>query len=123
MGVGSPGESFRTHRLKCGRHSGADCPARFSCPARSGATARSIARFRQPVWIIAVSSQEATCQMLQFTFGVHPLYEPDHPEDWACYVRRSLEILEIAGDFAMLTEGPSSKYPEANNRMELIDLR
>ena len=30
---------------------------------------------------IAVSSLEGICQRLQFTFGVHPLCEPDHPED------------------------------------------
>jgi pyruvate kinase len=98
-------------------------PAAVFVPTRSGATARSIARFRPPVWIIAVSSQEATCQRLQLTFGVHPRFEPDHPEDWTNYVRRCLEAFEITGDFAVLTEGPSSKHPEANNRMEIIDLR
>jgi pyruvate kinase len=98
-------------------------PAAVFVPTRSGATARSIARFRPPVWIIAVSSQEATCQRLQFTFGVHPLFEADHPEDWSNYVQRCLEALEITGDFVVLTEGPSAKHPEANNRMELVDLR
>jgi pyruvate kinase len=98
-------------------------PAAIFVPTRSGATARSIARFRPPVWIVAVSSQEATCQRLQFTFGVHPLFEADHPEDWSNYVRRCLEVLGISGDFAVLTEGPSTRHPEANNRMELIDLR
>jgi pyruvate kinase len=98
-------------------------PAAVFVPTRSGATARSIARFRPPAWIIAVSSQEATCQQLQLTFGVHPRFEPAHPEDWTNYVRRCLETFEITGDFAVLTEGPSSKHPEANNRMEIIDLR
>jgi pyruvate kinase len=98
-------------------------PAAVFVPTRSGATARSIARFRPPVWIIAVSALEATCQRLQLTFGVHPLYEPDHPEDWNNYVRRCLEVFEISGDCAVLTEGPSSKHPEVNNRMELIYLR
>ncbi len=98
-------------------------PAAVFVPTRSGATARSIARYRPPVWIIGVSSQEATCQGLQFSYGVHPWHEPDHPEDWQTYVRRCLNVLEITGDFAVLTEGPSSMHPEANNRMELIDLR
>ena len=102
---------------------GRGTPAAVFVPTRSGATARSIARFRPPVWIIGVSSQQATCQRLQFTFGVHPLLEADHPEDWSKYVRRCLDGLEISGDFAVLTEGPSSKHPEANNRMELIALR
>jgi pyruvate kinase len=98
-------------------------PAAVFVPTRSGATARSIARFRPPVWIIAVSSQEATCQRLQFTFGVHSVHQPDHPENWTDYVRRCLEAFEITGDYVVLTEGPSSKHPEANNRMELIALR
>ena len=98
-------------------------PAAVFVPTRSGATARSIARFRPPVWIIAVSALEATCQRLQLTFGVHPLCEPDHPEDWKNYVRRCLEVFEMSGDYAVLTEGPSSKHPKVNNRMELIDLR
>jgi pyruvate kinase len=98
-------------------------PAAVFVPTRSGATARSIARFRPPVWIIAVSSLEATCQRLQLTFGVHPLSEPDHPEHWKNYVRRCLKVFEISGDYAVLTEGPSSKHPKVNNRMELIDLR
>ncbi|MCK7469955.1 MAG: hypothetical protein MZU95_03480, partial [Desulfomicrobium escambiense] len=41
-------------------------PATVIVPTHSGATARSIARFRLPVWITAVSSQEKTCQDLMF---------------------------------------------------------
>ena len=37
-------------------------PAAVFVPTTSGDTARSIARFRLPVWTVAVSSQEATCQ-------------------------------------------------------------
>ncbi len=29
---------------------------------------------------------------------------------------------EIEGNLVVLTEGPSSKHPEANHRMEIIDL-
>ena len=29
----------------------------------------------------------------------------------------------LDGELVILTEGPSSKHPEANNRMEIIDLR
>jgi pyruvate kinase len=123
MGVGSPVNLSELIALSVDATLDQITPAAVFVPTRSGATARSIAHFRPPVWIIAVSSQEAACQRLQFTFGVQPLFEPDHPEDWACYVRRCLELFEITGDFAVLTEGPSSKYPEANNRMELINLR
>jgi len=98
-------------------------PAAVFVPTRSGATARNIARFRPQVWIIAVSSQETTCQRLVFSYGIHPVHEPDHPEDWRNYVRHFLEKSEVPGHIVVLTEGPSSKHPGANNRMELIDLR
>jgi len=98
-------------------------PAAVFVPTRTGATARSIGRFRLPVWIIAVSSQEATCQNLQFSYGVYPVHEKDHPENWKSYVREWLERHGIQGNIVILTEGPSSKHPDANHRMEIIDLR
>jgi pyruvate kinase len=97
-------------------------PAAVFVPTRSGATARSIARFRPPVWVVAVSSLDITCQRLLFTYGVHSVHEPDHPEDWKSYVRRWLAEHEMSGDLVVLTEGPSLKNPEANHRMELIEL-
>jgi pyruvate kinase len=97
-------------------------PAAVFVPTRGGATARSIARFRFPVWTIAVSSQLATCQQLQFSSGVHPIHEPDHPEDWKSYVGKWLRDHDVKGELVVLTEGPSTKHPEANHRMEIIDL-
>ncbi len=97
-------------------------PAAVFVPTRGGATARSISRFRLPVWVVAVSSQETTCQQLQFSYGVHPVHEPDHPESWDTYVRTWIEAHELEGTLAILTEGPSSKYPGANHRLEIIDL-
>jgi pyruvate kinase len=98
-------------------------PSAVFVPTRSGATARSIALFRPPVWIVAVSAQRSTCQALQFSYGVHPVHEPDHPEDWRTYTKQWLQDHGIQGNLVILTEGPSSKHPEANNRMELIDLK
>ncbi len=98
------------------------CPAAVFVPTRSGATARSIARFRPPVWIVAVSSEESTCSRLLFSYGVRPVHEPDHPEDWNSYVRDWLQAHELEGELVVLTEGPSRKHPETNNRMEIIDL-
>ena len=97
-------------------------PAAVFVPTRSGATASSIARFRLPVWIVAVSAVEATCQRLQFTWGVHGVFEPDHPEDWKGYIGQWLRDNGVPGEMAVLTEGPSSKHPEANHRMEIVDL-
>jgi len=100
-----------------------ESPAAVFVPTRSGATARSLARFRPPVWIVGVSSQEATCQALQFSYGVYPVHEREHPEDWREYVRKWLADHGVQGDLVILTEGPSTRHPEANHRMELIDLK
>jgi len=102
---------------------GYESPAAVFVPTHGGATARSIARFRFPVWTIAVSSQMATCQALQFSSGVYPVHELEHPEQWKDFVKRWLSELGLAGKFAVLTEGPSTKHPETNNRMEIIDLQ
>jgi pyruvate kinase len=89
-------------------------------PTHSGYTARRIARFRLPVWIVAVSSQEQTCQKLQFSYGVLAVHEPEHPETWKRYTRQWLRDNGVDGELVILTEGPSSKHPETNNRMEII---
>jgi pyruvate kinase len=98
-------------------------PAGVFIPTHSGATARSVTRFRLPVWIIGISTQEQTCARLQFSYGVYPVCEPDHPEDWKSFIRRWLGAHEVEGNIVVLTEGPSSRHPKANNRMEIIDLR
>lgn len=97
-------------------------PAAVFVPTHSGATARSIARFRFPAWTIALSSQQATCQNLQFSAGVYPVHEPEHPERWTDYIRQWVRDHEVAGKLAILTEGPSSKHPETNHKMEIIEL-
>jgi len=97
-------------------------PAAVIVPTRSGASARSIARFRIPMWVTAVSSLESTCQGLQFSYGVFPVHEPDHPEDWKPFARDWLRSHGLDGKLVILTEGPSSRHPETNNRMEIIDL-
>lgn len=100
-----------------------ESPAAVFAPTRSGATARSLARFRPPVWIVAVSSQETTCQALQFSYGVLPIHEREHPEDWTAYARQWVENHEVKGHLVILTEGPSTKHPEANHRMELVEVK
>lgn len=98
-------------------------PAAVIVPTLSGASARSITRFRLPVWITAVSPRQPTCQRLQFSYGVCPVHEGDYPVDWNAFARGWLRAHGLPGDLVVLTEGPSEKHPEANNRMEIIDLR
>jgi pyruvate kinase len=97
-------------------------PAAVIVPTMSGATARNIARFKLPVWIVAVSPGSATCQNLQFSYGVWSVHEQGYTDDWNAFAKTWLRDHGIEGKMALLTEGPSSRRPEANNRMEIIDL-
>jgi pyruvate kinase len=54
---------------------------------------------------------------------VFPFLERELPENWNAYLRAWLEKHELRGDLALLTEGPSLNHPEANHRMEIIDLK
>jgi pyruvate kinase len=91
-------------------------------PTFSGKTARSIARFRLPVWLTAISRQKSTCQNLEFSYGIFPVFDPEHPEDWRSYTREWLQSHGIRENLVIITEGPSTKHPDVNNRMEIIDL-
>lgn len=124
QGVDLKGKILPSHLIALGVESSVEymTPAAIFVPTRTGATARRIAFFRLPVPVVAVSSQEATCQRLQFSSGVCPVHETDHPEDWSSYVKRWLSDHGLAGDMVIIAEGPSTKHPEANHRMEIIDL-
>ncbi len=98
-------------------------PSAVFVPTHSGATARSIARFRLPVWVVALSRSELTCQQLQFSSGVIPIHETDPPNDWREYVRSWLHEHEVKADLVILAQGPSRSNPSANHSMEIIDLR
>jgi pyruvate kinase len=98
-------------------------PAAVFVPTRSGDMARSIARFRLPAWIVAVSPSEETCRRLQFSSGVHPVLEPVQPEDWKPYVRAWLHDHDMEGDLVFLTEGPSERNLGANHCLEIMNLR
>ena len=97
-------------------------PAAVIVPTRSGATARRISRCRLPVWITAVSSEEPICQRLQFSCGVNPVHVADYPDNWKAFARDLLKSNGLSGNLVVLTEGPSAKHPETNNRIELMDL-
>jgi pyruvate kinase len=98
-------------------------PALVLVPSLTGGTARSITRFRLPVWIAAVSSEERICQQLTFSYGIYPVFESDPPEVWNDFSRDFLRSHGVDGDFVVLSTGPSPKYPDANNRIEIIDLK
>lgn len=82
-----------------------------------------ISRFKMPVWIAAVSPEEATCQGLQFSYGVSPIHAPEHSPDWNTFSRQWVQREGLAVGLVVLAEGPSRNHPTANHRLEIIDLR
>ena len=90
-------------------------------PTASGNTARRLTRFRLPEWIIAASPSEKTCHDLMFSYGVHPVYETEHPENWSGKASLYQEKLGIEKGIALLVEGPSPARPKTNHRIEILD--
>ncbi|MBW1781304.1 MAG: pyruvate kinase [Deltaproteobacteria bacterium] len=97
-------------------------PTAIITPTETGATARRITRFRLPVWVAGISANEATCQILQFSYGVYPVHEPTYPQDWEAYAREGLSMLGLTKGLVILTQGPSPGHRGETNRMEIIDL-
>lgn len=97
-------------------------PRAIFVPTKSGATARGIAKFRPQPWVVAVSSSQETFKALCLTRGVHPVWEPEHPRDWRSYISNWLEQKGIPQGMVLLTEGPSALNPQANHRVEILEL-
>lgn len=96
-------------------------PTAVVTPTKSGATARNISRFRPPMWIVALSRNEATCQNLQFSYGVYPVHVTEHPASWEAYARDWLGRHGLAKGLVLLTQGFSAPYTGGTNRVEIID--
>lgn len=97
-------------------------PKAVIVPTVTGYTARMVSRFKLPVWIAAVSPEEATCQGLQFSYGVSPVHAPEHPADWSVFAAGWAQKEGLPAGLVVLTEGPSRNNPEANPRLEIFDL-
>jgi pyruvate kinase len=91
-------------------------------PSATGYTARMVSRFKLPIWIAAVSPEEATCNGLQFSYGISPVHAPEPPGDWGAFARLWLRNQGLAEGLVVLTEGPSRENPGANPRLEIFDL-
>lgn len=89
----------------------------------SGSTARLLSRFRLAQPIIAISGIEKTCQELLFSYGVYPVYEPERPQSWACYVADWVQLNGLSADLVLLTEAGTTQKPRDTTLIEIIDLR
>ena len=91
-------------------------------PTRGGTVVRAISRFKPPVWIIAPSPDSAACQNLAFSYGVHPVYLAEEPDDWREWIEHWLRENGIEAERVMFVAGPSPRNPKANYRIELMRL-
>jgi pyruvate kinase len=91
-------------------------------PTRSGTTARVISRSKPAVWIVAPSPNPAVCQGLAFSYGVQPIDLEEEPSDWREWIRSWLREHGISGERVILVAGPSARNPNANHRIELMQL-
>jgi pyruvate kinase len=96
-------------------------PSAVMTPTLSGATARRVTRFRLPVWIVAVSPNDATCQNLQFSYGVYPVHEKEQPVSWKRYARDWFEEHGLTERLALLTRGTSTAHSGGTNQLEIVD--
>jgi pyruvate kinase len=105
-------------------------PVAVITPTLSGATARRLSRFRVPVWIMAVSPNESTCQNLCFSYGVYPVHEVERPASWERYTRQCLGGCSIEDGLVILTRGYSTPKSGSQsetqlggtNHIEIVDL-
>ena len=91
-------------------------------PTLTGRTARMISRFHLPVWIVAVSPEESTCQNLQFSYGVYPVFQKYRPASWEKFTRDWLAAHNMHGDLALMTQGSGTGVSGHSNRISFIDL-
>ena len=97
-------------------------PALVVANTVTGHTARMIARFKLPVWMLAVTCEHSVCQGLQFSSGVFPYQVDEEPEDWDAFIKGLTKDMQLGSDLLILVEGPSIRNPKANHRLEIIDL-
>ena len=91
-------------------------------PTRTGSTARMIARFKPPVWTVAVTADAAVSQGLAFSYGIHAIEAANEPEDWRAFAAAWAREHGLDPKRAILVAGPSATHPDANYRIEFMRL-
>ena len=101
-------------------------PTNLFVPSRSGGTARRLSRFRMDQWLVAPSQHEATCQQLQFSYGVYPiqteeglLSEPYLRRRWAA---EWLAEHGLEEGLVFLVESAGTLKAEDTKRIDIIAL-
>jgi pyruvate kinase len=91
-------------------------------PTRSGATARLVSRLKPAVWMIAPSPDDAVCQGLGFSYGVHAVENQNEDADWRDFIQRWVRVTNVSANRVLLIAGPSPRNPLASHRIELMQL-
>ncbi len=99
----------------------APCAVAF-VPTRTGTTARMISRLNPSQWIVALCRDPAVCQELSFSGGVEPVHLPDDPKSWREFARTWVKEHQLPGSVALLVSGPSTRNPDANYRLEFLNV-
>src|SRR5215831_13973009 len=97
------------------------CAAVF-VPTRTGTTARMISRLNRSIWIVGLSRDPVVCQGLVFSYGVEAVELVEDPTNWRDYARGWLREHEVSGSTALLVAGPSRRHPDANYRLEFLEV-
>ncbi len=97
-------------------------PKTVVVPTLSGATARNTARFKLPIWVTAFSPMRATCQDLQFSYGVIPVKVDGNRPDWSDFSREWLHAQGVKEGLALLVQGPSEEHPQINHRLDIMQI-
>lgn len=97
-------------------------PAVVIVPSRSGATARRVTRFRLPQWILAPSKSESSCQKLQFSYGVFPIFTAEYEPNWQEYSRQLPRHFGFSEGLVMLIEGAGTLTFKNTKRIDIINL-
>jgi hypothetical protein len=53
---------------------------------------------------------------------VNPIQHSNEDEDWDDFARSWVQDHRLAGRIALLVQGPSPQHPDANQRIEVIEL-
>ena len=81
-----------------------------------------ISRLNPSQWIVALSHDPAVCQELAFCGGVEAVQLFEDPRNWRDFARTWLAEHQVPGPVALLVAGPSSRNPEANYRLEFLNV-
>ncbi len=101
-------------------------PVVVFAPSRSGSTARRVTRFRLDPWIVAPTQSQTTCQRLQLSFGIYPVYVDEgilaEPYLRRQYAAQWLRDHGLDSGVVLLVESSGTLKAEDTKRIDIIAL-